>query len=278
MVRRKTPSLAYCEYVSPDSDSIQVSKARLELFETIKRVYPKFLEDLSAKVFPLYQELAEAGCRFWGIDGPRHFSPYDLITRGSASSSAGHTADTPARMKKRRILKSALSKWAAEFYVTEAWLRDDALRTLQHWDVAPERRQSLSWNPFYTHSSSASTGEDFQFRCEGWETELLTWSRYSVSVRQRFEEKLSRYEKKTRKLAESCGLVRAQRKYSPDNFEWFVLYQFAGLSSTEIANRWAKERAPVDDSTVLKGIKAVAKLIRWDHLRKPQGKRNRKIR
>jgi hypothetical protein len=279
MVRRKTPLLAYCEYVSPDSDSIQVSRARLLLFETIKRVYPKFLKKLSTEVFPLYQELAEAGCTFWGIDGPRHLSPYELITQGSASSAAGHTADTPASMKKRDNLKSALSKWAIEFYADRVWLMDDALRTLQHWYSAPERRQSLSWNPFYGHSASASTGEAFEFRCEWWETELLTWSRYSASVRQRFEETLLEYEKKTRKVAESCGLVRARQKYSPDNFDWFVLYQFAGLSSPKIADQWSRtHEAGVDESTVVKGIKAAAKLIVWDHLRLPQGKRNRKIR
>ena len=34
-------------------------------------------------------------------------------------------------------------------------------------------------------------------------------------------------EKETRKLAESLGLVRARRQYSPNNLEWFVSYQFA---------------------------------------------------
>jgi hypothetical protein len=166
--KRKTPLLAYCEYVSPGSDGIEVSRARLRLFETMKRVCPEFLKKLSTEVFPLYQELAEAGCTFWGIDGPRHLSPYELITQGSASSSAGHTADTPARMKKRDNIKSALPKWAIEFNADRVWLIDDALRTLQHWYRAPEHRQSVSWNPFYGHSASASIGEAFELLCEGW--------------------------------------------------------------------------------------------------------------
>jgi hypothetical protein len=275
VARRKTPRLAYCEYVSPDSDGIEVSSARLRLFEAVQRIYPTFLEKLSAEVFPLYQDLAEVGCRFWGIDGPRHLSPYELINQGSSSYSAGHTADTPASMRKRADLKSALSKWASEFHADRIWLMDDALRTLRGWYVAPEWRESLKWKPFYGHSSSASTGEAFQFECQGWETQLHTWSRYSQWVRQRFEEELLEYEKQTRKLAKSCGLVRAREKYSPANLDWFVLYQFAGRSSTEIASQGYGEDP---DSTVLKGIKAAAKLIGWDDLRKSNEKRKRKIR
>jgi hypothetical protein len=72
------------------------------------------------------------------------------------------------------------------------------------------------------------------------------------------------------------GLVRARRKYSPDNLEWFVVYQFAGMSSKIIADRVVAEGNDVDESTVLKGIKAAAKLIGWNHLR--QSRQNRKTR
>lgn len=275
MARRQTGRLVYCEYVSQDLGSVQISRARLELFEAVKRVYPTFLNRLSTAVFPFYQEVAEAGCILWGIDGPRHLSPYELLTQGSASSSAGHSADTPASLKKRENLKSVLSKWAIRFNADRVWLMDEALRTLRGWHDGPESRESLRWNPFYGHSSSASTGEAFQFRCQGWETQLLTWSRYCQWVRQQFKEELLAYENQTRKLAESQGLVRARQKYSPANFDWFVLYQFAGQSSTQIARGKYGEDP---DSTVLKGIKAAAKLIVWERLRKPGNPRNQKNR
>jgi hypothetical protein len=55
MGQRRTPSLAYCEYVSPDPDNgIQVWGARLELIEAARRVYPRFLEKLSEEVFSFY--------------------------------------------------------------------------------------------------------------------------------------------------------------------------------------------------------------------------------
>jgi len=74
------------------------------------------------------------------------------------------------------------------------------------------------------------------------------------------------------------GLVRARRKYSPDNLEWFVLYQFAGMSSGTISDRYAAQGRAVEESTVLKGIKAAAKLIGWNELRQPRRNRNRKTR
>lgn len=257
MARRKTPRLAYCEYVSADPDnSTQVWQARLRLIDTAKRVYPRFLKKLSTEVFPFYFKLAKNGYDFDEILWSSRVSPYEALTEDGG-------------------LKSALAKWAAGFNAEAAWLKDDALRTLRGWYVAPDWRVSLRWNTIHGHSGTLSIGEAFQFGFHGWETELLTWARYSDSVRGDFEKALSEYERKTRKLAESCGLVRARRKHSPDNFAWFVLYQFAGQSITEIA----RGRAGADaHSTVVKGIKTAAQLIGWDHLRKPKIGRNRKIR
>jgi hypothetical protein len=253
--RRKTPRLAYPEYVSknPD-DSIQVKRARLELFRAVKRVCPKFVEKLFADVFPCYVELAKSGFNVEGLVFSQ--SPLDWLPEGH--------------------LKAALFKWAAEFKSDSGWLKADALRTLHGWYVNPKWKQSLTWYPNYTHSASL-TGETFLFRSEGWETTLLAWPTYSQSVRQRFEKALLAHEKETRKLAVACGLVRVQLTFSPANFEWFVLHVFAGWSSPKIADQWSsKHQDGVDPSTVLKGIKTIARLIAWD-VKKPRSKRNRKV-
>jgi len=253
MTQRKTPSLLYAEYLSPDPDSSgQVWKARLQLFETVRRVYPKFLGKLLAEVFPLYARLAQDGYDFnvlW-----RSRSPYEALPRDSG-------------------LRSALSLWAVEFNAAVGWLMDDAIRTFRLWHVASDQRAALSWNTLHGHRLVVGMGDTFTFVCEGWETTLLPWPAYRDAVRRRFEEKLSDYEKETRALAKSQGLVRAQRKYSLKNLEWFVLYQFAGKSSKAIADRYE-----TDDSTVLKGIKAAAKLLGWERLRDSAPRRNRKIR
>ena len=70
----------------------------------------------------------------------------------------------------------------------------------------------------------------------------MKWPAYSQSLRQRFEEThFGQYERETRELAESQGLVRARQRYNPIDFEWFVLYQFGGMTSTAIADRYAAE-------------------------------------
>jgi hypothetical protein len=227
MAKRTTPSLAFSEYVSPDPDnSFQVWQARLRLIEATKRVYPIFLKKLSADVFPLYGKLAKEGKlakgrndfgkALWGK------SPFDALTDEGG-------------------LKSALQKWAADFNAEADWLMVGALRTLQGWYVAPDWRESLAWNPHHGRRERPAVGKAFEFRYPGWEVQLLTWQSYSKSLRQSFEKKLLVCEKETRKLAESMGLVRARRQYSPDNLEWFVLYQFAGMTSNTIADSSAVE-------------------------------------
>jgi hypothetical protein len=154
-----------------------------------------------------------------------------------------------------------------------------ALRTLRGWYVAPDWREALRWDPHHGRRERPAVGKAFEFSYPGWEVQLLTWQAYSKSLRQSFEKKLSVCEKETRELAESMGLVRARRKYSPDNLEWFVLYQFAGMSSKTIADRYVVvEGKDLDESGVLKGIKAAAKLIGWNHLRQSRQTRDRKTR
>jgi hypothetical protein len=262
LTRRKTPLLTGAEYVSPDPDnSNQVSIARLELIHAVRRTHRKFLEALSEDVFPFYSKLARAGYDFDQILCSPRVSPFEALTEDGG-------------------LKRALSEWAKQFNANCAWLMDDTLQALRGWYVAPEHRESLRWNVFHSNVASGATGEAFEFHYERWETELRSWSHYNDSVRKSFEQKLSEYEEETRKRAELCGLVRAQRKHSPENFDWFVLYQFEGLTYREIAARRLSPKIyrADPDSTVRKGIKTVAKLVGWGQLRTRKSKRNRKIR
>jgi hypothetical protein len=264
MAKRTTPSLAFSEYVSPDSDSsVQVWRARLQVIEAAKRVFPIFLRKLSADVFPLYCQLAKEGKLAKG----RNFfdkalwgnSPFEALTDDGG-------------------LKAALAEWAARFNAEAEWIMVGALRTLRGWYVAPDWRQSLVWDPHHGRTDRPAVGRGFEFCYPRWEVQLLTWQAYSKSLRQSLEKKLLEYEKQTREHAASRGLVRARRKYSPDNLEWFVLYQFAGMTSKTIADRYVGQGKALDESTVLKGIKAAAQLIGWNQLRQPQQTWNRKIR
>ncbi len=248
MASRRTPPLAFSEYVSPNTeDSIQTWRARMEMIEAVGRVHPAFLEGLASEVFPIYCRYAKTRL---GLD------------------EALSSSDRPIRdLEQRSRLRLALSNWANQFNVNSDWLVNDALRTVVGWHRVPAWLKTRTWSQMHARSDRAAIGEAVEFHCDGWEVQLVTWSDYRTLVRKRFEDYLSEYERRTREFAESLGLTRAQRKYSSENFGWFVLYQFAGKSYTEILDLFGPEYG--EESTVRKGIAAAAKLIGWDSLRTP---------
>jgi len=262
------PSRFPPEYVSSCSeDSDQVWQARLELIEVAKRVFPKFLQKLSTEVFPVYSRLAKQG---------------ELAKEGCNFQKALWSDNL------RDLLKSVLAedltwavlKWADEFHADAEWLILGALRSLDDWYHHPEWRESLHWNTVHERSGEVVAAKPFKFRYKAWEVGLFTWAAYRGLLRRSFEERLLQYERKTRRRAESQGLVRSRRKYSRSNLEWFVLYQFGGMSSGKICRRYASAKVSAkvpEESTVLKGIKAAAKRIGWGDLREPRPRSNRKI-
>jgi hypothetical protein len=256
MTKRTTPLLAFAEYVFPDSKlSEQVWRARLQMIDTAKQVYPKFLDALLRHVFPLYEQCARDGFNFESILWLG--SPFHRL----------HEQDCFK-------LKTALRKWAAEFNADADWVLDEALQSLRDWYVSSEWRQELRWHQMHP-SETLVQGDTFAFRFVGWEPQAQAWSYYKQKAREQFEKQLSAYEMKTRQAAESHGLIRTRRTYEPENMEWFVLYQFAGWTSTKIAGR---ARPAKSESTILKGIKAARALIDWESLRAPHPKGSRKVR
>jgi hypothetical protein len=299
MSRRKTPRLAPPEYVSRDPNkSSQVYWARIQLLEAVQRVYPAMLERLSTDVFPHYSRLAKLGefdrvPSVPGVSAIPKVTPLRNLIRAHgiwpagmlnwwlALKTAAEAGPTPARwdaLPGDSELKLALSKWATAFNADVEWIKSLALRILQDWYFVGKAK-TIALGAWAHASQISTTAEGFEFRYPGWELELLPWSIYRKSLEKRLQEKLLDYEKSARKLAASRGLVRSQRKYSPQNFDWFVLYQFAGFSSVAIVNWWwAKGKDEIDESTVLQGTKKVAELVGWQRLRTPQRQRNRKIR
>jgi hypothetical protein len=136
---------------------------------------------------------------------------------------------------------------------------------MRDWHLNPEWRAKFTWNTLQVFSGHPTAiGKDFELRCEKWDVQMSQWPDYRRYLRNEFKKAESEYEKSTRKSAEAQGLVRAPAKYSKANLEWFALYQFAGKSSSEIA---AGSYGTTDESAVLKGIKAAAKLLAWENLR-----------
>ncbi len=266
MGKRKESRLAFFgEYVVPDGkNNEEVYQARFRLIGAVRKVFPELLKELSEAVLPSYSQLAAAGkLAKEGYDFEKALwsdnddcSPYGVLREGD-------------------VLKSALDKWAFKYNATESWILVGALRTLRDWHASPAFHESLTWNTLHGFSYTGTFVEDFEFSHPSWKVLDQQWPTYCKSLRLSLKKKLAEYETKVRKLAESRGLVQGQRTYSAKNLEWFVLYQFAGLSSSAIAHR---EPGAVDDSTVLKGIKTAKRLVAWGELRKPRARSNRKTR
>jgi hypothetical protein len=237
MAARKRPHFApHREYVSADPrKSEEVFYARLRMGQVIKLRCPTLLEDLARDVFPFVSRIPEGDSTKTGI--------------------ADDCLD-------------AIAVWANKFNIDSknAWFLGDVLRTLEYWRRHRGAREALMWAPVLRPVRISHAGL-FEFRHKPWTTDL-TWADYKNALQKEFKVALSEYEKRVRELAESQGLVRVQRTHSPRNFDWFVLYQFAGKSSKEIVDA-CKDNVPVDESTVLKGIHRAAKLVGWDRLRKP---------
>jgi hypothetical protein len=256
MQKRRSPRLAQGQYSARvPAENLALKNARFRLLETIRRLYPDLLKALSAEVLPIYSHLAQT-------------TPYSdcLLEVGC-----------PARTTEEIELKSVFSKWADKFNINSDWLKDEALRALGCWHEHPESLAALKWCPHPVFMRMVVTAEPFEFHAAAWELELQSWPAYRESVRSEFETKLAEYRKIAHDRAKLRGLVETPHKYSPENLEWFVWYQLAGLSSTEIAKR-SKHKDSVDESTVLKGIKAAAKLVGWASMRASNASRRRKIR
>jgi hypothetical protein len=246
---RKSPPVAFSAYVSKHPDrSTGVWMARQELMESVRRVFPKFLEALETDVLPYFRKLADARYEFELIINGRG-SPYRTLTNDGG-------------------LKRALSIWAKQFRADSDWVLDDALRTLSYWYAYPCWRESWRWASVHKGSPSGAMGEPFLFSCAGWELEAVTWAGYREFVHKTVDQELLKYKRNMPSLADSHELVLAQHKYEVANLDWFVLYQFAGLSISDIAERVFQERPEgVDLSGIRKGIKAAERLVSWDRMR-----------
>jgi hypothetical protein len=263
------------------------------MIEATQRVFPEFLIALDREVFPTYRRAADGAsgpyCRL--ADAPAVTTPAGHLgataadpsfsdLRAMMSSSApqldikyGYDFDAILwdwkygpfeQLSDDGPLKAALTEWANNFNAYAPWLLNGALRTLRDWDAKPVRHKAREW--LYMHVEHETQIEaDFKFEYGAWRPQDMLWSQYRATLRKQLEKELAQYGNGICELAESAGLNRAQRKYSPVNLEWFALYQFAKKSSTDIADLYHGKH---DESSVLKGIHAAANLLCWERLRR----------
>jgi len=252
MAKRTTPQLGMGDYVTQDpEDSQSVFFARIALIEATRRHLPQFLQRLSREVFPEFCRLVEGNGSLRGI-------PITWQMAQSLSSGIEHER-----------FNQVLIGWARAFNAEEEWILQQAWRALQVWLAFPEFRESLEWGQGHAWRE-VFRSERFQFEWESWQVQLRPWTKYRAGLQRAFEKAVKEFEITTRAAALAHGLISAPRTHSADNFDWFILYQFRGLSSSKIAARIAasgKSGAPPDPSTILKGVRAAQKLVGWKCLR-----------
>jgi hypothetical protein len=252
---RKTRKLGSGELASSDpEDSQSVFAARVALIEATREPLPEFLQTLFDDVFPEYCSL---------VAGHPEFRDFMFTWQMFRA--------LPPRSDYKSVTK-ALIGWAHRFHADEDWILQHAWRAFKAWDRFPESKQSLEWWQG-KNFRSVFVSERFQFEFEQWWPQLRTWTWYRAALQTAFDKAVSEFESKTRAAALAQGLIPAPRTHSADNFDWFVLYQFRGLSSSQIAARIAGSKAekPPDASTILKGVKTAQKLVGWKRLRADSG-------
>jgi hypothetical protein len=254
--RTQPPYLTGSEYISSDqSENSEIAGARWEFMEVVRRVLPRFFEQLRARVYPTYARLAENRCGYW--EPGWRFETWQLHS------------------DRDNQLTPCLLAWARAFNAEEAWIFEGALQTLWLWHQYPEWRESLDISGFRSFRGvEVLTSEEersFQFEDPGWDPQFQRWARYRAYIQKQFEKKLDAYEERLRSLAESRGAVRARYRYSVDNFEWFALYQLANMRAARILQQRTDLKG--DESTIQKGVKAAAALLRWQNIQ-PARKRN----
>jgi hypothetical protein len=246
--KRTTPRLTFGEYDSPLPRKHTYSTARQLLMVRVRVIHPKMLKELRDDVFPLFRDCCETLPGGW-LDHPIDFE-------------AEHEA-----------IGARITEWASRFHAErEEWLAAEALGTLNLWLRSQAALAELRWHSNAPPEILMNYTRDFEFSSARWEPEVVSWAQYSLHMRRTFEIALRSYEKEVREKTTALGRVPVQARYSQEDLDWLILYQFRGLTSVQIANLIAKSTAPSDASTILKGVKAAARLVGWTSLRQnPKG-------
>jgi hypothetical protein len=220
------------------------------LINAIKTEIPEFFKQLREGVYPAFVRATEG----WISE---HDGPPTLMFVSDGSE-----------------LKAALLQWARNFNLNaekeeEKWILDGALSLLWHWQRYAKNREALDVEGFLLHSSAAwglvtEAERQFDFQHAGWNPQFQTWSDFNQEATAQFEAKLREYKQQIRNIVESRGGVQVQIRYSSDDFRYFALYRFRGMSAARIFKHLGLGG---DSSTIHKGVSAAADMLQMSYKR-----------
>lgn len=248
------------EYTSSRPNESDLTEAARQLFrESIRSVYPAFLESLDQEIFPLFCTLV-AGLRDQSVvlTEPESRKLILPITHG-----LGHP--------RFETLRKPLLDWARGFNIeNEGWFIKDLLRTMYYWAKYPRFRQNRHFDSGISGGQvplSAAEGE-FTLIDPGWVPTKEKWQDFSTRLSESFQHALKAYEDRVRYLVESRGYTRVPRKDTIEHFDWLVLWQIAGYNQARIADCHSKRSGKAfDDTRIRQGIEEAARLVGLRNLR-----------
>jgi hypothetical protein len=189
--------------------------ARQAYFKALREHWPELLDSLLENVMPKYEPR-------WNGDNPHERFAY--------FESWGHLQTDSAR----RELLLALRGWAAQFHITEAWILQTALDTLQGCSGYPNTPFSFAGKPktfFWFYAPRASHPEFKPKLNESfWYPQLETWGAFRSRTLAQFRANLDEY----RRTVEARAGLRKRDTMERDA-EWTVRFQ-KGEAPAEFAN------------------------------------------
>jgi len=254
VTRKRRLTTAEFHTTNPEGLDNEITAARWELVQAIRRKVPAFFERLRAVAYPKYARLANGSVDHGEIG-------YQVLSHANGP------------------LTPILKKWAREFNLLltlkrptaahlpvvqwhgEVWILEGALRTLLLWHRYDALKNDLDVKGFRQSVCvpGVITGRDHQFvfKDGGWDPTLRSWEGWRLHVQQRFEEALEDYQKKMGALVVKRGGRKSVTPFSTEHFDWLALYHFGNLSLDQIR----AGAGNVDKTTISKGMHHAADLV-----------------
>jgi hypothetical protein len=224
----------------PNGDDRERAAARRVFIAAMHQLVPEFFETLHEDVYSVFARRVAAKTRI-------PLQPWKII---------------PDELGFR------LLNWTARFNVDrenwildggEDWILDGALATLWHWHRSPQSRKTLDWSAFRRFVAEPGLKvPPFSFASEGWDRTFIRGDAFAAGTTKAFQAELTKYIQEERKRAREQGL-RPARRYTPEHFEWLVLFQCGKLSLDAILRRYNElSKAKAGSATISKGMRRAA--------------------
>lgn len=237
------------EYHNPNDPegSPVVQEGRDYFRDSIEKVAPEVLASLQGDVLPKFREVRTA-CgdqwitRSWSV---LQHTAEKLRTEPDLAAALAQTGMVVSPL----ALADAVQAWATLWNLTDEWIVDDALSTMQWW---MDYRPGAHWRPGGMGMMVLQLPVP---ACESFEPNRESWAMFE----RRVKDWMQRNREAAPRAAAEAGLVPAsEHRVDPmEYFEWLVCWQVQRWTYAKIAERYRG-----DESTIRRKVKESAALIR----------------